>query len=79
MGTPAHTVLRVQQVLTQDGMIPTPHPSCSPDLIQSNFSLFPQGKKSSKGKHFASVEEVKQKTVEALKGLKIDEFENCFE
>ena len=31
------------------------------------------------GKHFADVEEVKQKTVEALKGIKIDEFKNCFE
>ena len=27
-----------------------------------------------KGKHFADVEEVKQRTVEALKGIKIDEF-----
>ena len=27
-----------------------------------------------KGKHFADVEEVKQKMAEALKGIKIDEF-----
>ena len=25
------------------------------------------------------MEEVKQKTIEALKGIKIDEFKNCFE
>ena len=31
-------------------------------------------KKVLKGKHFADVEEVKQKTAEALKGIKIDEF-----
>ena len=36
-------------------------------------------KKVLKGKHFADVEEVKQKTAEALKGIKIDEFKNCFE
>ena len=30
-------------------------------------------------KRFASVEEVKQKMAEALKGIKIDEFKNCFE
>ena len=35
-------------------------------------------KKVLKGKHFASVEEVKQKTAEALKGIKIDKFKNCF-
>ena len=32
-----------------------------------------------KGKHFADVEEVKQKTAEALKGIKIDESKNWFE
>ena len=36
-------------------------------------------KKVLKGKHFASVEEVKQKMAEALKGVKIDEFKKCFE
>ena len=32
-----------------------------------------------KGKYFTDVEEVKQKTAEALKGIKIDEFKNRFE
>ena len=32
-----------------------------------------------KGKHLADVEELKQKMTEALKGIKIDEFKNCFE
>ena len=36
-------------------------------------------KKVLKGNCFADVEEVKQKTAEALKGIKIDEFKNCFE
>ena len=36
-------------------------------------------KKVPKGKHFAHVEEVKQKMAEALKGIKIDEFKNCSE
>ena len=32
-----------------------------------------------KAKHLANVEEVEQKkTAEALKGIKIDEFKNCF-
>ena len=34
-------------------------------------------KKVLKGKCFADVEEGKQKTAEALKGVKIDEFRNC--
>ena len=32
-----------------------------------------------KGKHFADVEEVKQKMAEALKSIKIHKFKNCFE
>ena len=36
-------------------------------------------KKVLKEKHFANVEEVKQKVAEAVKGIKINEFVNCFE
>ena len=36
-------------------------------------------KKALKGKHFADVEEVKQKAAEALKGIKTDEFKICSE
>ena len=36
-------------------------------------------KKVLKGKCFVDVEELKQKMAEALKGIKIDKFKNCFE
>ena len=36
-------------------------------------------KKVLKGKHFADVEEMKQKTAKALKVTKIDKFKNCSE
>ena len=36
-------------------------------------------KKVLNGERFAKGEEVKQKTAEALKGVKINEFKNCFE
>ena len=55
------------------------HPRYSPDLALSDIFLFPWMKKFVKGNHFADVEEVKQKMAEALKGIKIDEFKNCFE
>ena len=56
-----------------------PHPPYSPNLTPSNFFLFPWMKKVLEGKHFANVEEVKQKMAEAPKGIKINEFKNCFE
>ena len=59
-------------------MTPMSHPPYSLSVTPSNFFLFPQLKKVLKGKRFADVEEVKQKTAEALKGIKIDEFKNCF-
>ena len=43
------------------------------------FFLFPWMKKVLEGKCFADVEEVRPKKVEALKGIKTHEFENCFE
>ena len=36
-------------------------------------------KKVFKGKRFVNVEETKQKTAEAVKGIKINKFKNCFE
>ena len=41
--------------------------------------MFPWMKKVLKEKHFANVEQMKQKMAEALKGIKIKEFKNCFE
>ena len=56
-----------------------PHPPYSPDLIPNWLFLFPWMKEVLKGKRFADVEEVKQKPAEALKGIKINKFKNCFE
>ena len=78
MSLPAHTMLSVR-FLTKNSMTPTPpHPPYSSDLAPSNVFCFPM-KKILKGKRFASVEEVKQKTAEALKSIKIDKFKNHFE
>ena len=81
MSTPDHTVLSVQQFLTKNVMTPMPHPPNSPDLTPSDlfFCLFPLMKRVLKGKHFATAEEMKQKTAKALKGITIDKFKNCFE
>ena len=63
----------------QNNITLVPNHPYSPNPTLSNYSLFPQMKKVLKGKHFANVEEVKQKMTEALKGIKIDKFKNCFE
>ena len=57
------------------------HPPYSPDLAPSDvFCLFvSRMEKVLKRKHFPDVEEIKQKLAKALKGIDIDEFENCLE
>ena len=77
-GAPACTTLRIQQFLTKNDVTPVLHPSYSPDLTLRDYFLFPQVKKVLKGKHFADVEEVKQKMAQALKGIKIHEFKTVF-
>ena len=71
--------LSAQQFLTKNSLTPVPHPPYSPHLTPSDFFLFLWMKKVLKGKHFADREKVKQKTAGALKGIKIQEFKNCFE
>ena len=79
MSTPAHTVLSVQQFLTENGMAPMPRHAYSPDLTPSDIFLFTQMKNVLKGKWFPDAEEVKQKKAEALKGINIDKFKNSLE
>ena len=55
-----------------------PHPPDSPILGPDRLCLLVSWMKNIlKGKHFADVEEVKQKMAEALKGIKIYEFKHC--
>ena len=59
----------------------TPCPTLLINLLspQATYFLFPLVKKVFKGKRFVDVEEVKQTTAEALEGIKIHKFKNCFE
>ena len=75
---PAHTVLSVQQFWTKSRMTPCPTLPIYLILPWATFLLFPYMKKILKGKCFIVVKEVKQKTSEALKGIKTDEFKSCF-
>ena len=56
-----------------------PRPPYSLHIARVTCFCVPGWKTVLKGKCFADVEEVKQKTAEALKGIKINEFKNCLE
>ena len=67
-------MLSVQQFFDQKWHDSVPHPPYSQDVPTGDFFCVSLDEKSPQGKHFADVEEAKQKMAEALKSVKIDEF-----
>jgi hypothetical protein len=53
------------------------HPT-RPTQLRATF-LFPQMKKTLKGKRFSYMDEVKENTLTALKSIPCQEFQNCFQ
>jgi hypothetical protein len=75
---PAHTALSVTHYLAPLGWTVIPHPPYSLDLASCDFFLFPTMKKTLKGKRFATVEEVKTASQEALNSIMFRQFQRCF-
>ena len=72
--------LSAQQFLTQNSITPVPHPPYSPNLALRGFFLFVSlDEKSPQREMFCQCGRGETKTAESLKGIKIDEFKNCFE
>ena len=72
MNTPAHAAQSVQ-------LDPCAPPSLFTGSHPESLVFVPPGEKSPPRDVFANVEEVKQRTAEALKGIELDEIKNCFE
>ena len=58
---------------------PCAPPPYSPDLTPEQLFFVSPEEKVLRGNRFTDVEEAKQKMVEALKGIRINEYKNCFE
>jgi len=55
-----------------------PNPPYSPELAPCDFLLFWTMKKTLKGRRFATTEEVKTASQEALNNIKLQQFQKCF-
>ena len=75
---PAHMAVSVTRYLACLGWTVIPHPPYSPDLAPCDFFLFSTMKKSLKGNRFATVQEVKTDSQEALNNIKFQHFQRCF-
>ncbi|KAL4089251.1 hypothetical protein QTP88_024309 [Uroleucon formosanum] len=76
---PAHSAFSIQRFLTEKKMSVLQHPPYSPDLAPCDFFLFPKIKSFLKGTHFQTVDDVKMKTAELLKGLNESDWQHCFQ
>ena len=83
MSVPAHPLRSFQQFLTKNSLASCPtlpiHPILPRVIFWGFFVVVSPIKKVLKGKHFADVEEVKQKTVDALKGINVNKLKNFLE
>ena len=72
---PDHTALSVTRYLASLGWTVVPHPPYSPALAPCDLFLFPTVKETLKRKRFATVEEVKTGSQEALNNIKLQQFQ----
>ena len=63
---PAHALMLVHEFLVKDKTVIMPQPLYSPDLDLADFILFPKLKTQIKGRRFAAIEEIKEKSKQEL-------------
>jgi histone-lysine N-methyltransferase SETMAR len=75
----SHNALSIREFLAEKKIPVLPHPSYSPDLVPSNFFLFPKIKFFLKGKTFYDANTIKKNTLTHLQTLTLQDFQNCFQ
>ncbi|KAA1414165.1 hypothetical protein F0U44_22385, partial [Nocardioides humilatus] len=63
---PAHTSMLVREFLAKNKTVIMPQPPYSPHLAPADFFLFPKLKTPMKGKRFATIEAIKEKSKQVL-------------
>jgi hypothetical protein len=72
-------VLAVIKFLASKQISMLEHPPHSPNLVPSNFFLFPKIKEILKGRHFDDIDDIRSNTRATLMAIPKNEFQNCFE
>jgi len=66
---PAHRAVTTNEFLAKHNIPSLPHPPCSPDLAPCDFFLFPQLKKTMKGRRFDDIEEVHANATRQMRAI----------
>jgi transposase len=75
---PAHASLLIRDFLAKHETTVLPRPPYSPDLAPADFFLFQKLKSTLKGRRFHSVVEIKEKSLEDLRAIPKNAFQDCF-
>ena len=76
---PPHASLLIREFLTKQETIVVPQPSYSPDLATADFFLFPKLKSSLKGRRFQTVEEIKEYSLQDLRAIPQNTFQDALQ
>jgi transposase len=76
---PAHVSLLIREFLTNQEMTVMPQPPYSPDLAPADFFLFPKLKSTLKGRRFQMVEEIKEISLQDLRAIPQNMFQDAFQ
>jgi len=75
---PAHSAVTTNEFLAKHNIPSLPHTLYSPDLAPCDFFLFPQLKKTMKGRRFDYVEAIQANATRQLRAITKSEYQRCF-
>src|SRR5215469_11371107 len=76
---PAHASLLIREFLAKQETIVVPQPPYSRDLAPADFFLFPKSKSTLKGRRFQTVEEIKENSLQDLRAIPQNTFQDAFQ
>jgi len=75
--SPAHSVAKIRQFLTQKQVATLNHPQYSPDLSPPDYFLFPKVKLQLNGARFNTTEEIQKAVTDRLNKILAEDFSNA--
>jgi histone-lysine N-methyltransferase SETMAR len=75
---PAHRSVTTNAFLTKHNIPLLPHPPYSPDLAPCDFFLFPQLKKTMKGRRFDDIEQIQANATRQMRAIPQSDYQRCF-
>src|SRR5215469_3884082 len=76
---PAHASLLIREFLAKQETIVVPQSPYSPDLAPADFFVFPKLKSTLKGRQFQTVEEIKENSLQDLRAIPQNTFQDAFQ